>query len=65
MDSSRFDTWTRRRFGLATGGMVATLARLASPADADAKNKNKQKKKTKKKQRCRKLGQICRQTGKR
>ena len=66
MDSSRFDTWTRRRFGLAAGGMAATLARLTSPADADARNKKKKKKKNKKKkQQCRTLGQVCRQTGKR
>jgi hypothetical protein len=58
MKSSRFDSWTRRRFGLAAGGALAALTRLASPEAADAK-------KTKTKKRCRKVGQVCRQSGKR
>ncbi len=63
MNGSRFDTWTRRRFGLAAGRMVVTLAPLASPKDADGKkDKNKSKKR---KKRCRKVGQVCRQSGKR
>ena len=61
MQGFRFDTWTRRRFGLAAGGMAATLARLTSPEDADARNKNRKKRKM----RCRQDGQVCRQSGKR
>ena len=62
MQGSRFDTWTRRRFGLvAAGGMAAALARLTSPEDADARSKNKKKRK----KRCRQDGQVCRQSGKR
>lgn len=65
MQGSRFDTWTRRRFGLAAGGMVATLARVASPADADARKDTGNKNKKKRKKRCRQVGQLCRQSGKR
>ncbi len=57
MDGSRFDSWTRRRFGLATGGALASILGIAALQDADAKkHKNKNKKKKKK---CRKLGQTC------
>jgi hypothetical protein len=45
--SSRFDTWTRRRFGLATGGAVTTLLGVSNWQDAAAK-KGKNKKKGKK-----------------
>jgi hypothetical protein len=59
MDGSRFDAWTRRRFGLTAGG--ATVALLAGVrADAVAKKKNKKKKK-----RCKKLLQPCSPGGKR
>jgi hypothetical protein len=53
MDESRFDAWTRRRLGLATGGLLASLATLQSLADVAAKKKKKRKK------RCRKLGATC------
>ncbi len=54
MDGSRFDAWTRRKFGLAAGGAVASLIGLAALPEAEAKkNKNKNKKQ------CRKLGQTC------
>jgi hypothetical protein len=43
--SSRFDTWTRRRFGLATGGALTTLLGATSWQDAAAKKKGKNKKK--------------------
>lgn len=54
MDASRFDVWTRRRVGLASGGALASLVMLAALPAADAK-----KKKRKKKKRCRKLGATC------
>jgi hypothetical protein len=34
-----FDSWTRRRFGLAAGGIAAVLASLALPDQAPAKRK--------------------------
>jgi hypothetical protein len=56
MHGSWFDTWTRRRFGLATGGAVASLLGVAVRFDAEAK---------KKKTRCRKVKQRCRRGSKR
>jgi hypothetical protein len=54
MDDSRFDVWTRRRFGLAMGGGIASLLGLSALDDARArKNKRKRKK------RCKKLKQGC------
>ena len=41
MDGSRFDGWTRRRFGLAAGGAVTALLGLAGRRDAAAKHGNK------------------------
>ncbi len=55
MDGLRFDAWTRRRFGLAAGGAVATLLGLLGSGTDDAKAKKK---------RCRKLGKLCTQGGK-
>jgi hypothetical protein len=63
MDGSRFDAWTRRRFGLAAGGLAGSLLALMGLDDAEAKKKHKKHKKHKK--RCRKLGQSCTQGGKR
>ena len=57
MDGSRFDAWTRRRFGLAAGGVAAALAGLI-PTGEDAAAKRKRKK------RCRKPGKICTPGGK-
>jgi hypothetical protein len=68
LDGTRFDAWTRRRFGMATGGALAGLLGL-SQLDSEAakrhgnhnnnhKNKHKHKNKNKKKK-CRKLGQSC------
>ena len=49
MDSTGFDTWTRRRFGV-SGAAAAALAGSAGVQAADAKKKkNKHKKKKKKK----------------
>jgi hypothetical protein len=61
LDGTRFDAWTRRRFGLATGGAVASMLGLLNLEDAEAKkkNKNKNKNKKKKKKKCKKHGQSC------
>ncbi len=57
MDGTRFDAWTRRRFGLAAGGAsLAALLGLAGGRDAEAKKKKKKK--------CRKTGQSCNQAKK-
>jgi hypothetical protein len=61
MDGSRFDSWTRRRIGLAAGGMAATLAGLFS---ADA-NKKKKRRKNKKRRKCKKLRESCVDGGRR
>ena len=61
MDEPRFDTWTRRRFGLATGGFAAALA-LIGLADSEA-GKNRRRRRRKK--RCKKFGDPCQQGGKR
>ena len=62
VDGSQFDAWTRRRFGLAAGGLVASLLGLTR-LDAEAK-KHKKKRKRKKRKRnqaavCGTLGAIC------
>ena len=60
MDELRFDAWTRRRFGMAAGGSIATLFTPAATKDAVAtKNRKKRRK------RCRKLGRACQPGGKR
>ena len=48
MDGSRFDAWTRRRFGIAVGG--ATLAESISLISGIA---------AKRKKRCKRLGKPC------
>ena len=58
MDGSRFDLWTRRRFGMAAGG--ATVALLAGTRSATVAKKNKKKKK-----RCKRLLDPCSPGGKR
>jgi hypothetical protein len=57
MDASRFDAWTRRRFGLIAGGSIASLAGLSAIADSEAKKKKKKKK-------CKKLKNGCKTSGK-
>jgi hypothetical protein len=42
MDDARFDAWTRRRFGLAAGGLAVVLGELVW-GDAAAKKKHKHK----------------------
>ncbi|MCA9878281.1 MAG: hypothetical protein KC442_10885 [Thermomicrobiales bacterium] len=69
MDETRFDAWTRRRFGLAAGGAAASVLGLLgaiglSDPDAEArkkhnKNKNRKNNKRKRKPKCRKLGDAC------
>jgi Chaperone of endosialidase len=57
MDDTRFDAWTRRRFGFAAGGLAAAVLGLAGSEDAQTKKKNKK--------RCKKLGAGCKPGGKR
>ena len=59
MDGKRFDAWTRRRFGLAAGGLVTSLVALVGPdvATTTAKDGNK-------KNNCKNLGQGCSNGGK-
>jgi hypothetical protein len=60
MDGSRFDAWTRRRFGLATGGAIAAAFGLATLDAAATKRKKRRRKKRK---RCVKLLRPCRVGG--
>jgi hypothetical protein len=56
MDDSRFDNWTRRRFGLAIGGLAAGVSGLPGlRAIGVEAGKGK---------RCRKLQQPCKPSGK-
>ncbi len=55
MDGPQFDAWTRRRFGLAAGGLAAALAEWHT---TDARKKRKRK-------RCRKFGKPCTRGAKR
>lgn len=57
MDGSRFDAWTRRRFGVVAGGLAGSLLALAGRDDAEAKKRHKKK--------CKKLGDSCDPSGKR
>ncbi len=60
MREAPFDAWTRRRFGLATGGGLAALLGALALGDTDAKKNRKKRKK-----RCRKLGNFCKPGSKR
>jgi hypothetical protein len=51
MASQRFDAWTRRRFGLATGGLLSALLNLDAAWDGAAR-KRKKRHKHKNKKRC-------------
>jgi hypothetical protein len=54
MNGSRLDAWTRRRFGIATRGVLAAALSLAAIENGAAKkNKNT----------CRKLGKTCKKGG--
>jgi hypothetical protein len=57
MEGSRFDAWTRRRFGLAAGGVAGSLFGLLAREAAESKKK--------KRKRCIKVGKVCKQGGKR
>jgi hypothetical protein len=59
MDGSRFEVWTRRRFGLAAAGIAAVFSGPVGPEAAAARKRKKKKK------RCTKLGRVCRPSGKR
>lgn len=61
MDRFRFDSWTRRRVGLAAGGLAVALADL-SPVDAKKKRKRR---KNKKRRKCKKLRESCVDGGRR
>lgn len=43
MDGSGFDAWTRRRFGMAAGGLAASVAAMTGLAGAKAAKKKKKK----------------------
>jgi N-acetylglucosamine-6-sulfatase len=51
MDGSRFDLWTRRFFGLAMGGALASLLGLLAADDADATDKQRRRRKRRRKRR--------------
>ena len=60
MNGSHFDSWTRRRLGLAAGGLAGLL--LGLPGEA---RKKRRKRRRNKKKRCKKLGQPCTDGGRR
>lgn len=54
MDGSRFKVWTRRRFGVAAGGVLALALELRDPVEiAAGKGKRRRRK------RCKKLNHPC------
>lgn len=55
MDATRFDTWTRRRFGLATGSLFAAVVGLGPRDQTTAKHRHHHHKK----KRCQKRGDTC------
>ena len=60
MDGSRFDPWTRRRFGLFAGGTAAALFGLTAHQETEAKKKRKKKRKPKPpREICRKPREAC------
>jgi hypothetical protein len=60
MVGSRFDSWTRRRFGLTTAGAIASVLRLIERDRTTAKNNHKRKHGSLP---CRKLKQSCKRHG--
>lgn len=64
MDGSRFDAWTRRRFGLAAGGVVTSILGLAGLGEVTLGKRHRHRHKPRKK-RCKKLGNTCAVGGKR
>jgi hypothetical protein len=59
MDEEPFDGWTRRRFGLAAGGLGSALVGLTGLRDDGAVARRGKRK------RCKKLGQGCNPSGRR
>jgi hypothetical protein len=63
MDVTHFDAWTRRRFGLAAGGLLSALFTLDLPMVTAKKKKRKKKRCSKHKRRCQgtciKRSQCC------
>ena len=63
MDGSRFDGWTRRRFGLASGGIAtAGLLGLLGLDWEEAEARRRRRRKKRKKRRCQRLQQPCDQS---
>jgi hypothetical protein len=64
MDGTVFDAWTRRRFGIASGGLIASLLTANLAMNVAAKKRRKKKKCGKRKKRCHgtciKKTQCCR-----
>jgi hypothetical protein len=59
MEGTWFDSWTRRRFGLAAGSAAAAgLFGLLGASETEARKNNNNNDRNNKK-RCRKLGQSC------
>ena len=59
MDALRFDAWTRRRVGLAAGGVIASLLAPLSPREGMARKKNEEKRCTRVGRRCRRIRDCC------
>ena len=51
MESSRFDAWTRRRFGWASGSVLASLLGVLAADDADAADKDRRQRRRRRKRR--------------
>ena len=56
MDGNRFDAWTRRRVGLAAGGVLAAFLALSERDEAAARRRRRRKRR---KPRCLALGRTC------
>jgi hypothetical protein len=52
VDDARFDAWTRRRFGLAAGGLASAILGLAAVGEGEARKKHRRKHKRKHRKRC-------------
>lgn len=61
MDDARFDAWTRRRFGLATGGALAALLGLVGGPAPDAVSAGKRRRRRVKRNAfgCVNVGKFC------
>ena len=57
MDGSRFDAWTRRRFGLTTGGILTGLLSPRALHDTEAADKQKRRKRRRKRRERRRRNQ--------